>query len=496
MKNFQVLIFSIVFLAKKLQAISVIKLYRNDYQIEHINIKSLNLSENTIYHYNGKIMFLESYLEIEKVIKLYKYYYKKWIFCINDTNEISKMLEYFENSEFTELSKSPIIIPEEIAGNITMKNHTNQIFSVTSKMFLYLRNFEFYEANYNSFALLVVNNLFFDTPYTYLKIVLFVALILLGALIYFWRRLYLKNLRRNKFILSKAVIIFSLLKFLSISTLFYKIKTSEENSSRSNGKGYSQLILLAVNLVFKTLIWFFGIFVSDGWGITFNVLERNELKEYFRKYTFIYFALCLDEALDNLYSTESTICYPSEIKNLVLFFFLLLVIFFKGKSTYKFLKTRLFEARFGFYDYVPIFRTKIKMIRWHLIINTAYFVAYSFVITLMNIQYTSNEFKEVHYNAIDLILILGYTIIYRPRNFPVLFNEVVTSEFHYYNNVYKMNVPMLNLADFGKANIESPGPIVVVNPGAETKDEMEKMNSLINNCLVGILSKKKEKEEK
>lgn len=467
MKNGFIFLFIVFHLSEcASKVIPTLKILVNGFETEKylINLESNYTEKYGGYRCFGKIIFLKEYLKIENLNKLSQYYNSKWIFLIEDKNEALKFLEDM-NNDLTQYSTSPLIIPDLLRTEIPSNTSKGYIFSAPETLFLHLKEFDENLVKQNIFASLSINYQPLVTPFTTLKIIVIITILTSAILVSIWKQKYKREIRHN-FVLSRLVVFFPLFKMLIGTLLLYKIRHIQLKIKYeiNNEKDYIHFLLLTSSLVYRTLLWFFGIFVANGWEITYNIIERVELKKFFQKYIFIYFALCVDNGIDTIFRGETTRISPSEIKNIILYFLLLMIILCQGKRAYRELRRQLFIAQFGFTEYVESLNIKLWMITWHLIINLLFYICYVSLVLIMSSVYTTIEIKEFIYSLADLIFVIGYVLLYLPKNLPQLFSSFLNNNLSYFSNVYRATIPS-KISYFLKNVPNKKAPILIVNPG-------------------------------
>lgn len=477
------------FIKSASKILPTLKILVNNFKIEEylITLESNYTEIYGGYRYFGKLILLKEYLKIENLNKLSQYFNSKWIFLIEDKNEALKFLEDMNNN-LTQYSNSPLIIPNFLRTEIPSNTSKGYIFSASEKLFLHLKEFDETRVNQNIFISLSINYQPLIIPFTTLKIVVIITVLISAVLISIWKQKFKREIRHN-FVLSRLVVFFPLFKILIGTLLLYKIRYIQIRKVYEiyNGKDYIHFLLLTTNLVYRTLLWFFGIFVASGWEITYNIIERVQLKQFFQKYILIYFALCVDEGIDNIFKGEITRFSPSEIKNIILYFLLLMIIFYQGKKTYRELRRQLFLAQFGYNEYVESLNIKLKMITWHLRINLLFYICYVSLVLIMSSIYTTIEIKEFIYHLADLIFVIGYVLLYLPKNLPELFSSFLNNNISYFSNVYQVTIrSKISYYIKDLANIKAP--IIIVNPGYFTSSLQKSSFGVMNFLKIGAVN--------
>ena len=436
--------------------------YRNNYKIEEytISLESNYTSDYIGYFIYGKIKYLEQYLHIEQMNKFYKLYSANWIFLLNDTNEILKFMEDMDYGR-SNFSNCPIIIPTILKNTVHPSTTKGKIFSVPIELFEHLLQYDFENKDINVYVQLSIDRKIYELPVSLLKSIMLFCIIICMFCIFIWKQ-KMKIQRRQNFILSRLIIFFPLLKLFLCTLLLFKLNYMQVSKIyiQNQGKEYITFTFLTLNLVYRTLLWFFGVFVASGWEITFTISERAQIKAFFKKYVAIYFLLCIDEGIDSIFTLKNASISLSEIKNIIIYFFIMLLIIHKGNKTYIDIRRQLFMAQLGYNDYIPALVLKEKMIKWHMRIHIIFFVLYSCYVSFLNSTFVLSEVKEFVYHSADLVLVVGYVMIFIPRRLPYRFEGSIGKDVKFFNNVYhcKINEQYKDIRN----NIY---PVIVLNPG-------------------------------
>lgn len=153
---------------------------------------------------------------------------------------------------------------------------------------------------------------------------------------------------------------------------------------------------------------------------------------------------------------------------------------------------------------------------WHIGGVASYFVLYCIVLIIQKVifpEYNMQEFLLVNYHALDLILVVFYLLVYRPRILPNHFNieygedEEEISEFGIFNNkipnineiikeddlLFLSPSQMHDLKEDNQFNLDKnnkPIPIVLINPVMPQTIDVNKktINNIIDHLSVGFIT--------
>jgi hypothetical protein len=93
-----------------------------------------------------------------------------------------------------------------------------------------------------------------------------------------------------------------ILSLLTIYFVYLSTKTfSPENfADNFNNKIYVETIILTLNAVLQTLVWFNILIMAFGWQIHRGIFSRNELRSLVVIFILLYVLICFDQIFDML----------------------------------------------------------------------------------------------------------------------------------------------------------------------------------------------------
>lgn len=301
-------------LKPKIKSMPKLYVYEDFDIIAEFNLTISKYSHKKFDHYyftRGKLFHLDTFLNINMLEPYYHSYNKNWIFLIDSSNEIMKFIEDIDLIQ-SMYSKSAIIIPTSMKFNFTYTNPKAPLFEVEDIIFNTLKTYDIKSEQANYFFMINYGRHKLQAPIPYSRKMSFASIIISIAVLILWRVRYNKISSDNRFLIAKNVAIFPVLKIIISILMYVKINQLDKKGSLINSKKtHCHFILLTLSLVFKTLLWFFTVFISEGWEITYSIIDKKQLRFFFQKYITIYFTLCIDEAIDNIIHLKNS--YVSSI---------------------------------------------------------------------------------------------------------------------------------------------------------------------------------------
>lgn len=295
-----------IFKTKKPLRTNTLKLYLYEgYHIEkefELTLSKYSHHKFSTHHFvRGKLCYLDKFSNLNILDNYYHSYYKVWIFLIDNNDEIFDFLNEIK-IKHSKYYTTTIIIPSSLHLNFTDKNVKVPLFEIQDKLFHILKTYDIKLERSNYFFVINYGKKQVKRPISYPVKMSFVSIILSLSILIVWMIRYKKiSTDNNQCLLAKNVAIFPILKIIISIIMYVKIKHLEKKGSLINSKKtHSHFILMILSLVFKTLLWFFVLFISNGWELTFSIIDKAQLKKIFRKYIIIYFTFCIDEAIDNI----------------------------------------------------------------------------------------------------------------------------------------------------------------------------------------------------
>ena len=467
-----------------------LKVYFNRFIIEEYEISFLNNSYNDykLFSHTGKIIYLKNYSELKKLDIYNNYFNHNWIFFLNSTKEIIKFIEDLEK-KISNYSNSPLIIPQSLNVSKKIIFQKSYVFEISDEIFNeIIRKYNFEKLENNFFFKIEFSFSKLEVPYEYLKNVTLFCFAISTLLLMFWKHKFKKNTMNEFIFVCRCSIFFPMIKLVICLFILVKIKQESESTYLIGYKKNSiiDFIIMFINLIYKSFMLFFSILVSEGVDLTNNFHQLSEIRTCIKKHTFIYLLLCFDDIIDIIIMKISGNITLIESKNILVNFFILIILLYKGRITYRILKRRLFFAFSNFEEFIPSLKLKIKIISSFMKIHVIHFFLFCFFSMIINNVYPIQIFKQVHNNITDIFLAVSYTIIFFPRKWPRFFLENLKDDMIQFSNVFKVN---FNNLKFNKFIVDKSYPVVIVNPNYffNKKKKRKKIDNVIFNIKFGVI---------
>lgn len=305
-----------------IQKISVYEGYNKKADFNLTMVKMIEEQE-LFYSNKGKICYLANYSEISTLDLFYNSFSREWIFLMDIKNEIMKFIKDVTKSK-SKYRMSPLIIPKSLNCSFDEIMPFATIFQVDYDTFQDLKGYDIRRATGNYYFVINYGKSLKNAPIRYLAGMAFASIMISFWMQMLWKLRYDRtqsnsnnnnnnsninnnNMNDNISLIGKNIVIFPILKIIISMLLYYKIKLIESgyNSYLQSKKYHVNYIILSFSVIFKALFWFFSIFISVGWELTFSLIDIRHLKNFLQKYVIIYCTLSIDEAIDNMFSLNN-----------------------------------------------------------------------------------------------------------------------------------------------------------------------------------------------
>lgn len=430
-------------------------IYNNEKKIDNIFLNLTNYSKHLFYDtqfsYTGKILYLREYKRINILKENSLNYRIKWIFMFSSTKELSNFVQALQRRKL-EFFTNAIIVTKNLS--LTPFKYYNYLINLKIFIF-YLDNeiFEYIVKNYdyinkdndeNIYArLLSKNNKEYHLNHLY--IIIYLSLLILLFCIILFRYYMNKDERNINFFFIRTVYFFPVIKIAI--TLFYiaKLKFLQSYNDLFNIGTTSILSFLisSLNMFFKSLFVLFSIFASHGIDATLRISSRFEFLIFMRKFILIYIILSsilVNNEYFNFFPKFLTIC--SFIVETIIIY---LIYKNKKKSQTDYIK-KLNLATLYFSEYITSIKIKLNMITWHWRVHFSFYIIIIFLNIYTNIYDLIQTEKGIYFHFADVVIILCYSLIYKPRKWPQNFDVFFKNDFNYFDNIYqcKLNLDIIN----------------------------------------------------
>lgn len=412
-----------------------------DFDVEEYNISLFN-RDSEIYKKTTIFAYISSIQEDSSIFDYYSVFYNNiWIFLCDNKSTISELLEteYEENS----IKIKAILVPDYLNYSLKEeKNNNNEnipIFEIDSNLTKEIKNYDVRTMKKEISFRLKIHRLIESYPVNYLLIVSILFTIIGIGLLTYWN--YLFKVVRNVYILSVHKLLKIIIHeniFLGFALIVKSITlkgVKKDDDSDEESSIFINAILIIIDSVYRTALWFFIILTAHGWGISTQELGRDDYKFFFKMLFIIYVIVCLDQLIDSVIENTIWVFYLSELKNILFYIYLLVVIIKKLNKNIVFLKRKYYYAMLLSPEYINAILYKIRLIKKLKIMISFYLPAYLITLILHKTvfyKYDDNILEIYDYLVVDLILEVVFLFILRPKELPdnynVDFGEVIEEE--------------------------------------------------------------------
>ena len=420
------------------------KIYNKEKELDNMYLNLTNISKLYLsdikFSYTGKIIYLNKYNKINILKENALNYRIKWIFMFDSINVFTTFIDNLQKGKIEYFSNVFIV--------------TKDISHASFKYFNYLLNlriFIFYLENYsfqyivkkydytknkdiNIYARLIsINDKIYNFKYLYL--ITIICLVILIFCNYLFRYNFSSDQRNLNFFFIRTVYFFPIIK-ISITLFFLvKLKILSTNYDLYNIRSTGIITFLdsSLDIFFKSLFITFSIIISKGIDNTLRISNHIEFLLFIRKFIFVYFILST-----SLVNSKYITMFPkfSILCSMVVETFIFGLIYRNKRKTQIDIIKQLNLATLYFSQYISSVKIKYKMFIWHWRVYCFYYIII-FFLSLYDLKFNLIEAeKKIYFHFNDIIIILAYSIIYKPRQWPENFDVIFKSDFIYFNNIY------------------------------------------------------------
>lgn len=458
---------------------SSMKIYNKDKIIEKIYLNLTNSSKlflsDVQFSYTGKLIYLKEYKNIKKLKDKTVNYRIKWIFMFDSIKELTIFVELLKKRKL-EYYTNIIIIPKNIS-EIPFKyydyliNIRIFIFYAENHIFQNLVNkYDYTNNNTNIYARLLSSN---NKEYNlnHLNFIIYISTLILILCINLYKYKIGLDLRNLTFFFVRTIYFFLFIK--SSITILYMIKLkflSIYNDLFNIGTtNMITFLISSLDIFFKSIFISFSILASKGIDETLRMANRAEFIIFMRKFIFIYFILS-STLVNNNYLKS----FPKflMIYSFIIESFIIYLIYRNKRFAQIDLIKKLNLATLYCREYIITLKLKLSMLLWHFRIYLLYYMIIIFLNIYFNLANLVEVEKEIFIHFIDIIIIVCYCLIYRPRKWPENFDVFFKSDFNYFDNIYCYE---LNSDISNNITYEEEKKNKILNDGYNS-DESDKLN--------------------
>ena len=482
--------------------------YEYNFTEKEISLFLLNrdipITEEEEYH----LACVQNENDIRDIMNFYSIYFNRiWIFFSCDKTIINKLINYDYDEE--KLQCKGIIFPKgiqsEIEENIDKYNGI-PMFAIEDNYTDIMVQWDLRNMNKNIFFTYKINFANDTFPFVYL-LILSIILLTLGFILVIRWRIGLKTLDAIHILhIHDLGIILIYINVIICITMFLLsfLLNGQSIYHLSAGAQIFTFFIALFDILHRTFLWLLMILISCGWTISMEQLNDQSCNLFIKMYIFLFIVFTPDQILDSYIDPIWTLNI-SEIKNFIIYSFLLVLIVKNIRKNIIFLKRRLNYARLYSPVHLEALNYKIKVFNQLLFLNIGYIVVYSLAVILhKTIFYKWDESKlELYdYLAIEFIFAFILFTILRPKRLPPNYHIDFGDDLDAGNdNIYNYNLPKysemhLKYRDPSKKEIESckkdDTPILIIGPtNSEDNIDDNNLNKYFLELNIGFLEKNK-----
>ena len=457
-------------------------IYKKDEIVDTIYLNLTNHSKTILsdikFVYTGKILYLKEYKSIDVLRDKDINYRIKWIFLFDSIKELSTFVEVVQKRKLQYFTNA-IIISQNLSETSFkyldyLVNLKVFIFYLEKEQFDYLiDNFD-YKNEKNIYARLLSKNIK-EYKVGHLYKLIFLCLIILILCINIFRYKLNSDNRNLTFFFIRTVYFFPIIKVPITFFFIMKLKFLPIYNDLFNIGSTSLInfIISSLDIFFKSLFLTFTLLASKGIDEIIRISNQIEFTIFMRKFIFIY--IILSSSLINnriMFIVSKFFVFFSLIFESLIFHF---ICKYKKIAQTEYMK-KLNLAFLYCNEYVPSLQLKLKMIIWHWRIYFLYFTLVVFLDFYIYLGNIIEEEKGIYFHFLDCIVILCYSLIYRPRKWPENFEVCFKSDLCFFDNIYSCNILSDDIDINNIDNINDNDNNFIMNDFNNSDNEREKLN--------------------
>ncbi len=470
------------------------------------NRTSYEISQINDGNRNEEISFRISYLTEKNLSIIEKYspnFNKKWVIFTQKEEillyliEVQKQLEKKKILPYYILG---IIIPKKLNYKVNISTNI-PIFEIEDKYIENFISFDFLNQTMNTFFKITHYYLINKIPETYLIfssiIHLIISLIILITWQFFWKKSQnITYIQLKIFIHIYGNLLLSVLILFLVINMYGKEMRELESNQTFIVLYY---IISIVNMLYRVFLWTDILLISTGYIILKSDFNKRDIK----KHIIIIMSVSILMTFGMLTNNNFYIFSSYEITNLILYISSFIFVNFEGNKIIRILKRKLsFYIIFDSYIYFPTIKLKLKMIN-HLMKLVYIFTGINFFVLgihkILLLKYDTIYFEIIQYHYYDCMLMIVLLFIFRPRKFPIYFDEEIEDD--NFGTIYKCKIPKyeilkkihIPLKKFKKRNIKDyithKKPCLIINPLDKEIKENYNIHFLLYKSKTGYFTK-------
>jgi len=457
-------------------------IYKKDEIVDTIYLNLTNHSKIILsdikFAYTGKISYLNEYKSIDFLRDKDINYRIKWIFLFDSIKELSTFVEVVQKRKLQYFTNAIII-----SKNLSETSFKYFDYLVNLKVFIFYlekEQFEYLIKNYdyknekNIYARLLSKNIQ-EYKLGHLYKLIFLCLIILVLCINLFRYKLSSDNRNLTFFFIRTVYFFPIIKVPITFFLIMKLKFLPIYNDLFNIGSTSLInfIISSLDIFFKSLFLTYTLLASKGIDEIIRISNQLEFTIFMRKFIFIY--IILSSSLINnriMFIVSKFFVFFSLIFESFIFHF---IYKYKKIAQTEYIK-KLNLAFLYCNEYIPSLKLKLKMIIWHWRIYFLYFILVVFLDFYIYLCDIIEEEKGIYFHFLDCIVILCYSLIYRPRKWPENFEVCFKNDFCFFDNIYSCNVLSDDIDINNYDNINDSDNNFIKDEFNNSDNEREKLN--------------------
>lgn len=457
-------------------------IYKKDEIVDTIYLNLTNHSKIILsdikFAYTGKISYLNEYKSIDFLRDKDINYRIKWIFLFDSIKELSTFVEVVQKRKLQYFTNAIII-----SKNLSETSFKYFDYLVNLKVFIFYlekEQFEYLIKNYdyknekNIYARLLSKNIQ-EYKLGHLYKLIFLCLIILVLCINLFRYKLSSDNRNLTFFFIRTVYFFPIIKVPITFFFIMKLKFLPIYNDLFNIGSTSLInfIISSLDIFFKSLFLTYTLLASKGIDEIIRISNQLEFTIFMRKFIFIY--IILSSSLINnriMFIVSKFFVFFSLIFESFIFHF---IYKYKKIAQTEYIK-KLNLAFLYCNEYIPSLKLKLKMIIWHWRIYFLYFILVVFLDFYIYLCDIIEEEKGIYFHFLDCIVILCYSLIYRPRKWPENFEVCFKNDFCFFDNIYSCNVLSDDIDINNYDNINDSDNNFIKDEFNNSDNEREKLN--------------------
>lgn len=406
-----------------------ISLVRVDYGFNssYYNLSLLNEDAEILYLKSSRIAYIKNFSDSDEIFDLYsKFINRYWIFLVTSPTVADQLLLKNDYDD-SDLEFHGLLLPKSLNYKLPKKNKNKDVpvFSFNDNYTENLVSLDIRNITTNTYFLYEIYRKISSYPVTYFIINSSFTIALGIILIVGWKYLLGLSSRRNILVIHKFLTCLPFFIVMVGITLLIKAFSVENEDPYQEYESsiYINTVLIILNAIYRTFLWFLILLVCYGYKISLHKLEAKDLKFFMKMFFVIYISMCADQILDSLTSIEGVFLnfQLSEIKNIIYHSFMLWLFLKRITITTNFLKRKLIYAMEISPEFVDGLIFKLKLMRQVKKMVLTFLPSFFAVLLIHKIilrPYDTQELQLYNYHIIDLVINVYFMWIFMPKTLP------------------------------------------------------------------------------